>query len=36
MIGAELKEKGYEVSDADIMISAISRREEERLVTLKI
>ena len=34
MIWARLRERGYEVSDADIMISAISIREEERLITL--
>ncbi len=34
MIWAKLRERGYEVSDADIMISAISIREEEKLITL--
>ena len=34
MIWARLREKGYELSDADIMISAISIREQEKLVTL--
>ena len=34
MIWARLRERGYEVSDADIMISAISIREEEKLITL--
>lgn len=31
---AELKEKGYDVNDADIMISAVAIREHERLLTL--
>ena len=34
MIWAKLREKGYELSDADIMISAISIRENEKLITL--
>ncbi len=33
-IWAKLREKGYELSDADIMISAISIRENEKLITL--
>jgi hypothetical protein len=34
MIWAKLREKGYELNDADIMISAVSIRENEKLVTL--
>jgi len=34
MIWASLKSKGYEVNDADIMISAVSIREQEKLLTL--
>jgi len=33
-IWAKLREKGYELSDADVMISAISIRENEKLITL--
>lgn len=34
IIWASLRDKGYEVNDADIMISAISIREHEKLLTL--
>lgn len=34
MIWARLRERGYEVNDADIIISAISMREHEKLLTL--
>jgi len=34
MIWAKLRERGYEVSDADIMSSAISIREGDKLMTL--
>lgn len=33
-IWARLKEKGYEVNDADVMIAAICVRENEKLLTL--
>lgn len=34
IIWARLRDKGYEVNEADIMISAISMREHEELLTL--
>lgn len=33
-IWAKLKEKGYDVNDADIMISAVAIRQHEKLITL--